>query len=249
MAVETASPQSYVIQGREVRLPVEVRDASAAVAYYLVSSRAAQRLIDASGLRIAQTLPGRTICTIGSMEYKDGDLGPYHEIGVTFFVHEPRARSVPVVGTLLGLLRGGLPAYIHQLPVDGEFAREAGCSIWGFPKFMSEIDVTREGDVETSRLTVDGQHVLTQSMRMGGSRSFGSRTQISFACRDGVTYRTPSTMSGEQIGARLGGVTLELGTHPMAGELRTLGLPKRALFSTYIGRMRATFGAAERVSS
>jgi hypothetical protein len=56
-------------------------------------------------------------------------------------------------------------------------------------------------------------------------------------------------MSGEQIGARMGGVTIELGTHPMADELRSLGLPKKALFSTYIGHMRATFGAAERVST
>jgi hypothetical protein len=104
--------------------------------------------------------------------------------------------------------------------------------------------VRQEGDIETSSLTVDGQHVLTQTMRMAGTRSFGPRRQISFACRDGVTYRTPSVMSGERIGARLGGATLQLGPHPLADELRSLGLPKRALFTTYIGRMRATFDAA-----
>jgi hypothetical protein len=248
MAVETAAPQAYVIQGREVRLPVEVRQATAAVAYYLVSARAAQRLIEPSGLRIAQTLPGRTVCTIGSMEYIDGDLGQYHEVGVSFFVHEPNARELPIIGTMLGMARGGLPVYIHQLPVDGEFTRDAGCTIWGYPKFMSQINVTREGGVETTRLSADGQHVLTQTMRMAGTRSFGERTQVSFSHRDGVTYRTASTMSGKQIGARLGGVTIELGTHPMADELRSLGLPKKALFSTYIGHMSATFGAAERVS-
>jgi hypothetical protein len=248
MAVETAAPQTYLIQGRKVRLPVEVREATAAVAYYLVSAPAAQRLIDRSGLRIAQTLPGRTVCTIGSMEYIDGDLGRYHEVGVGFFVHEPHARDLPVIGTMFGLARGGLPVYVHQLPVDGEFTREAGCTIWGYPKFMSEIEVTREGGVETTRLAAEGQGILTQTMRMAGTRSFGTRRQITFTHRDGETYRTPSSMSGEQIGARMGGVTIELGTHPMADELRSLGLPKKALFSTYIGHMRATFGAAERVS-
>lgn len=236
-----------MIQGREVRLPVEVRDATAAVAFYLVSATAAQRLIDASGLRVAQALPGRAICTIGTMSYKDGDLGRYHEIAVTFFVRERGARTVPIAGTLLGLLRGTLGAYIHQLPVDGEFTCEAGQTIWGFPKFMAEISLAREGGTETSVLRADGQHVLTQAVRAATGRSLGSRKQVSYAWRDGVLYRTPSVMSGEGVGARLGGATLELGTHPMADELRSLGLPKRALFSTYIGRMRAVFSAAERL--
>ena len=239
--------QPYVIQGREVRLPVEVRDATAAVAYYLVPASAAQRLIAASGLRIAQLLPGRTVCTIGTMEYKDGDLGPYHEVAITFFVHEPGARTIPFAGTLLALARGRLGVYIHQLPVNGEFTREAGCTIWGFPKFMSEISIAREGGVETAVLRVDGEHVLTQTMRTGGARSFAERAQVSYACRDGVTYRTPSAMSGEGVGARLGGATLELGMHRIADELRSLGLPKRALFSTYIGSMRGLFYAAERL--
>jgi len=238
-----------------VRLPVEVRDATAAVAFYLVSAAAAQRLIDASGLRIAQTLPGRAICTIGAMNYKDGDLGQYHEVAVSFFVRERGARTVPIGGTLLGLVRGTLGAYIHQLPVDGEFTCEAGQTIWGFPKFMAGISLAREGDAETSVLTIDGKHVLTQRVRAGPSpepgrregRSLGSRRQVSYAWRDGVLYRTPSVMSGEGVAARLGGATLELGTHPMAEELRSLGLPKRALFSTYIGRMRAVFSAAERL--
>jgi hypothetical protein len=242
----TAQAQGiYIVQGREVRLPVEVRDATAAVAYYLVSAPAAQRLIVDSGLRITQTLPGRTICTIGTMNYKDADLGTYHEIAVTFFVHEPGERSLPVIGTLLNMARGKLSAYIHRLPVDGEFTCEAGQSIWGFPKFVSDISLSTTDDVETAMLRADGEHVLTQSMRTGGNRSFPERTQISYSLRNRTLYRTPSTMIGDEIGARMGGATLALGSHPMADELRSLGLPKRALFTTYIGHMRGKFYAAE----
>lgn len=242
---KSAAATSYTIQGREVRLPVEVRDATAAVAYYLVSAAPAQRLIDHTGLRVAQVLPSRTICTIGVMHYKDNDLGRYLEIGVTFFVRERGQRSVPLLSTWLGLARGGLAAYIHRLPVDGAFTCEAGQTIWGFPKFVTEIELSEQNGFETAVLRADGQHVLTQRMRMGGTRSFGEREQISYACRDGVLYRTPSLMSGEQVGARLGGATLELGTPAMADELRSLGLPKSAVFSTYIGRMRGVFYAAD----
>ena len=143
------------------------------------------------------------------------------------------------------MARGKLSAYIHRLPVDGEFTCEAGQSIWGFPKFVSDISLSTTDDVETAMLRADGEHVLTQSMRTGGSRSFPERTQISYSLRNRTLYCTPSTMIGDKIGARMGGATLALGSHPIADELRSLGLPKRALFTTYIGHMRGKFYAAE----
>ena len=245
-ATAEAPQPSYNIQGREVRLPVNVRDSTAAVAYYFVSASAAQKLIDATGLRIAQIVPGRTICTIGTINYKDGDLGRYHEIALTFFVHEKNSRSLPLVGALWSMLRGKLSAYVHQLPVDDEFACEAGQTIWGLPKRMSQIDISDDGERETAVLSIDGEHVLTQSMRMGGGRQFGEREQISYGLRGGALYRAASEMRGEGVGARMGGATLELGTHPLAEEFRSLGLPKRALFTTYMSKMTLCFHGAEK---
>jgi hypothetical protein len=234
--------------GRDVRLPVAVRDATAAIAYYLVSAKAAQRLIAPSGLRVADVLPGRTLCTIGTMDYREGDLGRYHELGMTFFVQDRAGPRLPFVDTALGLLRGGLGAYIQWLPVDGEFTCEAGRSIWGFPKFIAEITISTSAGVQTSVLKADGAEVLRQAVPAGdGRRAFHNRQQVSYAYREGVLYKTPSIMNAEAVDARLRGARLELGTHPIAAELRALGLPKRPLFSTYIGKMTATFFAAERL--
>jgi hypothetical protein len=245
----TAAPaEAYTIQGRDVRLPVEVRDATAAVTYYLVNAGAAQRLIGHTGLRVATALPGRALCTIGTMVYRDNDLGPYNEVAVTFFVRERGERAVPFAGTLAGLVRGGLGAYIHWLPVNGDFTCEAGQRIWGFPKFVTEIELSASEDDQVARVSEDGHHLLTHVVSEGGAgttRAFPERKQISYAHRDGVTYRTPSVMRGEDVSARLRGGRFELGDHPIADQLRTLGFPKRALFSTYIARMSGTFFAAE----
>jgi hypothetical protein len=240
--------QSFTIQGRQVAVPVQVRDATAAVAYYLASAKEAHALIAHTGLRVAQVLPGKTLCSIGTIDYRDNDLGPYYEIAVAFFVREPGERAVPVIGTALGLIRGTLATYIHQLPVNGEFTCEAGQQIWGFPKFVAEIEVTQAGGQQTSVLRSEARHVLTHTVRMGGSRGFSDRGQVSFSYRDGVLYRTPSKMSGEGVGARLGGATLELGDHALAEELRALRLSKTALFSTFITKMTGTFYEAERRS-
>ena len=88
------------------------------------------------------------------------------------------------------------------------------------------IDIEAQDDVERSTLTVDGERVLTQTVRMGGSRSFTDRKQIAYSVLDGQLSRIPSDMSAEDLGARLGGATLDVGTGPMADELRSLGLPK-----------------------
>lgn len=239
-------PETYTILDREIRLPCVVRDATAAVAFYLVSASAAQKLIAKSGLRIAQILPGRTVCTLGTMNYKDSDLGAYHEVALTFFVHEPGSRPLPFISAALGMARGGLSAYVHWLPVNGDLTCEAGRRIWGFPKFVTEIDISTEGDIERSTLAVDGERVLTQTVRMGGSRSFTDRKQIAYSVLDGQLSRIPSDMSAQDLGARLGGATLEVGTGPMADELRSLGLPKRAMFTTYMGKMSCRFYEAER---
>ncbi len=201
----TEQPETYTILDRKITLPNVVRDATAAVAFYIVSASAAQKLIAESGLRVAQILPGRTVCTIGTINYKDSDLDDYHELALTFFVHEPGSRPLPLISAMLGMARGSLSAYVHWLPVDGELTCEAGRRIWGFPKFVTQIDIETEGDIERSTLTVDGQLVLTQTVKMGGSRSFTDRKQIAYSLLDGVVSRIPSDMSAEDLGVRMGG--------------------------------------------
>ena len=240
-----SSQRSYDILGREVHVPFEVRDATAAIAFYLVSAPAAQDLVNVSGLKVARVLPGRTICTIGALDYKDGELGAYQEMSITFFVHEPGSRSLPFLGAVVGLLRSNLGAYVYSLPVDGELTCETGRVIWGLPKFVAEIDISSEGDRQTAVLKADGQHILTQAMEMGGKRTIDNPGQVSYAVRDGLLHRSTSTMRGEGVAVRMGGATLELGGHPLADELRSLGLPKRPLFSTYMTKMTGMFYEAK----
>ena len=77
------------------------------------------------------------------------------------------------------------------------------------------------------------------------SASFADLPQDAYAWRDGMLFKTPSTMSADGVGFRLGGATLELGSHPLADELRGLGLPRRALSTTSFLHWRATFDGAQ----
>jgi hypothetical protein len=229
--VAVAAPR-VLVEGREVALPVVVRDASVVTASFVVPAAGVRRLLDPR-LEVAAFL-GRTLCIVTCVEYRDNDLGRYDEVGVAFLVRCPRVSS-----------RVG--AYIHRLPVTTPFSCAAGREVWGFPKIVADIRRVDADGRRATTLTADGTHVLTLTVRVAGRRRVPERPLDAFAVRDGVLWRTPFTSSADGLGARLGGATLALGAHPIAAELRALGLGRRALASTSIACMRARFNAPERV--
>ncbi len=92
----------YTVQSRTVTIPVEVRDAVAIVATFVVSAAAVRRLLPTPRLVLPELLPGRALCALAAVEYRDNDLGRYNELAVNFFVQLDGARPTP----LFGLLRG-----------------------------------------------------------------------------------------------------------------------------------------------
>jgi hypothetical protein len=248
-------PRSWTVLGRTVGVPVEVRRSAQWGVQYLVPAAAAQRIVAPSGLEVTGPVPGRALMALAVCRYDDTDLDPYHEVAVSFVV---RPHDAPPLRSGAQRTReffaGTLGAYIHRLPVDQEFTCAAGRDIWGFPKWVTTIDIDEPtapgpGTGTTVRLVDDGVHVLTLTVAAGGRLALPSQAPPSYSFTDGVLRRTEWTTSSEGTAGRVGGASLVLGHHPMADELRSLGLPKRALFSSSAALMRASFGAAEIVTT
>ncbi len=240
-----SAPSVHMVQGREVRIPVVVRDAAALSAMFPVRSSDVRRLLPTPNLHPAEWLPGWSICVLAAIEYKDNDLGRYNEVGVNFLVTYGPQRPWPLVGLVTASRQGTLGAYVHRLPVTTSFSRDAGRDIWGFPKTVDAITFSDAGDRRTCRLESESRHVLTLTGRRGGARTLAEIPQDAYAWRDGMLFKTPSRMRSGDVGFRLGGATVELGSHPIADELRMLGFPRRALSTTWFGRWSATFDDAQ----
>ncbi len=252
-----ADPErSWSVLGRTVTLPVEVRRAAQWSVQYLVPAAAAQRIICSTGLEATGPIPGRALVALAVCRYDDTDLDPYHEVAVSFVV---RLHDAPAPGSAAQRARefaaGAIGVYIHRLPVDREFSCVAGRDIWGFPKWVASIDIDepskpgpRPGSGTSVRLADNGAHVLSLTLSSGGRLRLPPRAPPSYSFRDGILRRTSWTTSSEGTTGRFGGATLTLGDHPMAHELRALGLPKRALFSSSAAQMTASFGGAEVVT-
>lgn len=237
-----------MIQGEKVTLPVRIRDAAVASAMFAVPAAAAQAVIAYSGLEIAEPRRGRAICSLACVRYADGDLGPYHEFAVAFLVRPPGA---PPPSGPLGRLRGlaGVGAFIHWLPVNQPFTLEAGRTIWGFPKELADIPLDLSGRVRRCAVRFGGRTAIELAVRPGAPlpNGAGAPRLDAYSCMDGVTRRTPWEVRPSGVRMRLGGAAVRLGDHPVAEELRGLGLDRaRALSTATVGRLAMTFeGAAE----
>lgn len=234
-----ASDGSYDVEGTTVTMPVHVRSARQAAATFLVDHSAAQRVIGHTGLRAARQPRGKAIASLALVDYLDNDLGTYFELALAFVVDDP-AGTPPAP-------KGSVSTLIHRLPVSEAFTCAAGRGIWGFPKWIADLRVSfdargatcvlRDGDIDVVRVTMRRGRVPLPRKPM---------QMTAYSCdEDGVVRRTPWETDGDgHQHVRFGGATIDVGYgHPLADELRTLGLPKRALMTLFDDNMRATFEA------
>lgn len=227
-----SAANSVEVLGQTVTLPVEVRRARSAAATFVVAHDAASTMMAGTGIEPKRLPGGRAACILAVVEYIDNDLGPYNELAMGI-----------AVGATDDAPAG---AYIHQLPVDGEFTCAAGRGIWGFPKWLADFDLSIDDRRAHCRLSQDGQLIIDLTISTRPIPLPSRPMEMSaYSHLDGVTRRTP--FSTRATGVRGGplGARLTVGdTHPMALELRRLGLPKRPMMSSVIGNMAATFGPA-----
>jgi hypothetical protein len=223
-----------------------VRDAASAAATYLVSAAAARRLLPGPELDVVELLPGRALFSIACIDYRDNDLGDYDEVSLAFFV---RRRDDPVrvpwIGAAADLLRSRLATWIWRLPVDQRFTCEAGRGIWGFPKTVEDIRFDDRDGRRSHRLAMDGRHVLTLSVARGGTRRLPDTEMVTYSWVDGRLRATRFVSGADGVGIHLGGAELVLGDHPLADDLRALGLPRRALMTVWMEHSHARFEGPE----
>jgi hypothetical protein len=234
----------HTIAGTVLTMPVNIRKAEQHMAMFSVKADAAQQMIDYSGLKVCQFLPGRAIVVLMLMRYVDGDLGQYYEYGTNVMVNPPGSNA----SGPKALQDAG--AFIHHLPVDQPFTLEAGQTIWGYPKVMADFTV-RDAKQFGFDVTIDGQFAVGMEFQPGLPipSAFTSRTQENptYSYRDGVLRETIGKMSSTGVRYRLGGVRVRLGDHPYAKELAALGLPKRALVSSSAENVEMSFDDAVEV--
>jgi hypothetical protein len=232
----------HTVAGTVLTMPIRVRKADVHSAMFTVDADAAQRLIDYSGLRVFELRPGRAVINLLLTRFVNCDLGQYNEFSFCAMVRPPGSD----VRGLRGFGTAG--TFVHRMTVDGAFTLEAGRQIWGYPKVMADFTV-RDGNPFAFDVSVDGSLVAEMEIGRGLPVPMPSKPQslLTYTSLDGTTRETAAEQLSSGFRARIGGASIKLGDHPIAKELASLGLPKKAFASMSIANADMTFGDATEV--
>jgi hypothetical protein len=258
--VETAAPvdsatgdtgsgeRRFEIEGRSLGFPAKFRDGSSAVGLFVVPARAAGELIRESGFEVAPVAPGRALMSVSCVHYRDSDCDVYNELSLAFFVKKlGPARGLPYIGTWIDIVRDEAATFVWKLPVTTQLANDAGVYMWGFPKTVEEIDFDLSGGRASFRLRMDGQDVLSYSVRAEGKSNQPHSASPVYTLYEGTPHVTYLGHEYRDVGIRPGGGRLQLGDHPIADQLRGLGLPRRPLIAMWMGGLTFDVGAPQKL--
>jgi hypothetical protein len=216
---------------------------------FLVDAGAAQSLLAGTGFRVVELFPGKAILQLLAVDYKENDLGDYNEGAIILPVLTPgESKPFPFFGAIKRMGDGSLGNFVYRMPVDQEFTTHAGRFIWGFPKWVSRVDIEFGASEARGTFIDEGELVYAISAKTGGNSEPREQQAASLAIRDGKAWKTYGTNNSSGLTFSLGGAAPDIGdTHPLARELRALGLPKKPLFTVSVKKTRMTFGKPEAV--
>jgi hypothetical protein len=247
---EKISDSEYVIDGKTVTFPVVVADASMLLNAFLVDSNAVQAMLQGSGFTAVELLPGKAILQLLAVDYRNNDLGDYNEAAIIIPVLTPQEKKpFPFFGTLTRMANGSVGNFVYRMPVDQAFTTHAGRYIWGFPKWVSRIDIEFGNKAACGTFIDNDELVFSISAKAGGKAVPKEQRAASLAIRNGKAWKTFGSTTGSDLTFSLGGAMPKIGdSHPLAKELLALGLPKKPMFTVSMKHMAMSFERPQAVN-
>jgi hypothetical protein len=172
---------------------------------------------------------GRASVAVFAFNYLQTSIAPYGEVGVAV----PCTYGRPAPPVLPLALEARFPnwgGFVLHLPVTTRVARDGGRVIYGYAKFLADMEFAKRPAYQRVRLSEGGAHILTLTVQQQGLPMKDNRPLITYSVLNGEVLRTTVPCRAVyQLGLRPGSATLELGDHPIAEQLRDLDISSTSL--------------------
>ncbi len=109
--------------------------------------------------------------------------------------------------------------------------------MWGDLKTAEDIDFERSDERASVTLRMGGQQVFTYSVRAEGSQEPPTSASPVYSIFEGAQHLSHLSQTYREVGHRLLGGELRLGNHPLADELRALGVGRRPIVGSWMGKL------------
>lgn len=217
------------LEGQTITFPMEVTRFDAATFSFSVPAAAAAALVPGDAFEMLD-VDGTATFVLALCDYHENPWGDYLEINLGFLV---RAVDAPDDET---------GSFVYRMPVDQAFTCRAGNEVMGFPKTVEDLSVDHTDGRVTFAMHDDGDLVLSVAFPDAPPAGDPQRVDAdSYSYLDGRPHATRLSMD---LGTGLldpADVEIEVGSGPIADELRSLGLPRAPDFGAWGRDLSATF--------
>ncbi|OBA84398.1 acetoacetate decarboxylase [Mycobacterium sp. 1164966.3] len=176
-----------------------------------------------------EVAPGIGLVSVIFFRYDVCDIDFYNEAAVGVAVRPARHGRLGFADFVAGLANDHLHSYVLSLPVNTDIAQVRGHDGYGFPKWVTDIDVDIDASKTTARVANDtGETDLALSVATPEQTKYpaGERvsTLTSYTLIDRAWHSTLSQTNVLAAGSALfpRDVDLEIGSGRMADDLRSL---------------------------
>ena len=211
---------------RSILFPVFYYDVTTLTAQFIAPLKTIHELLPSPRLHPLLITPWHCVVSISAFEYRDSDIGAYHEVSISIPVVLDKPSPL-FIGTL-NQVPEVLKVYVHHLPVTTEIACSAGVELAGYPKFVADIAFEREANWVRCEVWEGGKHILTLTGREGKLKSAPRSRMQPITTREGYLLRSEFVVSERNQFSSAGGkdVHFKLGDHKIAQEMKKWNLGK-----------------------
>lgn len=229
---------------RSVNLPIRYRDAESMMAFFPLPTRHVRRLLRSPRMRPVEVVPGFAVAAFAAFEYRDTDIGPYNEFGICFPILYKNPVSVPFLPVIFEKSYPRLGFYIQHLPVTTEIACRAGRELYGYPKFVADIQFEMTEGERICHLHEGGKNILSLAVsRPEGRLRQEERRLVTYSILGERELKTVLETKMNIEHRRIRGATLTLGDHSIARDLKRFEISNKILESRYAEEMEAVLPA------
>lgn len=220
--------------GRKGKLPCFYYDTTSLTVIYTAATRKVRELLPRKEMSPMEIIPGRCLIAFTAFEYRNTDLDPYNEFSIAFPITYGRPQ-IPTVSATLQMFRRNISAYVWQLPVTTEIARKGGVEMYGYPKFIADIDFERQAGAITCTLSAKGDRILTLTGNVLPVRREKITRFVTYSVLDGIPLKTNVFINPIQFAQTTArnSASIEPGIHPVARALKTLELSRKPILYQY----------------
>lgn len=219
-------------------VPQRYYDWSFFLAHFPASARQVRTLLPA-GLEAVEIIPGTAVVSLAAYEYRTmATLKPYNEAAVLVPVRHAPESSVPLL-PLLCPEKYDVGFWVHYLPVTTQEACDIGRQVWGLPKVVADITFKDVGWMRQCTVKENGQPVFIFSSSVAETRA-ESRQFYAFSVLNNQLKKSLIDTRGDYHAWSVpGGASFELGTHPVAQQLRALQVRNLGIAGVFASSARS----------